>query len=88
MKGAARAYFGHDYDGRRIKILGRLPAAESFRAIGPAVQIDYIRRGKYAGAWYHPFKLGKHPILSKSGRWYRLDLGGGCIYNDRGFVFP
>lgn len=87
MTSTARAYLGSSYSGRRIKI-GRVPPPESFKVIGPAVQIWYVRRGKHAGLFYHPFKRGVHPVLEKSGRWYRLSLGTSCIWNDRGFVFP
>jgi hypothetical protein len=89
MTGAAAAYFGERYDGRIIKI-GPRPRPEAFRVVGPIVQVNYVRRGRHRGLFFHPFKLGVHPVLSRSGRWYRitLDNGNQCIYNDRGFVFP
>jgi hypothetical protein len=46
-----------------------------------------VRRGKYAGAYFHPFKSFS-PTLSRSGRFYRLELRNGCVVDDRGFVFP
>jgi hypothetical protein len=87
LRGKARAYFGARYDLRLLKV-PRWPAASSFKVVGPVQQIDYVRYGEYAGPYFHPFKLGVHPILAKSGNWYRLDLGEACVYDDRGFVFP
>ena len=86
-RGAAKDYFGKGYDLKLISV-PRLPTMESFRPIGRVTQIDYVRRGKYKGLYYHPFKRGTHPVLSKSGRWFKLELESGCIYDDRGIVFP
>ena len=86
-RGAARDYFGEGYDLKLVSV-PRLPTMESFRPIGRVTQIDYVRRGKYKGLYYHPFKRGTHPVLSKSGRWFKLELESGCIYDDRGIVFP
>lgn len=80
----SRAYFGKKYDLRKATT-GRPNG--SFKTIGQVVEIRYRRRGRYAGGYYHPFKAFA-PTLSRSGRWYKLDLRDGCIVDDRGFVFP
>lgn len=84
--GKAKAYFGRNYEGKAVTFSS--PPATGWREVGLAVQIDYSRRGKYAGPYFHPFKRGVHPTLFRSGKWLKLELGNGCIYDDRGFVFP
>jgi hypothetical protein len=82
--GKARMYFGTTYLTK--KALVALPG-KSWTPVGEVVEILYVRRGKYAGAYFHPFKSFS-PTLSRSGRFYRLELRSGCVVDDRGFVFP
>lgn len=80
-----RRYFGTDY--RIREALVRIPSAATFSRVGEVEEIRYVRRGRDAGAYYHPFRAS-HPRLAKSGRWYRIELGKVCVIDDRGFVFP
>ena len=82
--GKARAYFGSKYPTKKAFVA--LPA-KSWHPVGEVVEILYMRRGKYAASYFHPFKKFS-PTLSRSGRYYRLELRDGCIVDDRGFVFP
>lgn len=82
--GKVKAYFGRKYNPRQA-IIDRPPS--SWQRVGEVVEILYVRRGRYAGSYFHPFAKFS-PTLSKSGRWYKLELRDGCIYDDRGFVFP
>ncbi len=86
LRGKARDYFGRKYDAQIVRV-PRIPAMGSFKEIGPVVQIDYTRRGAHKGWYFHPFKRGVHPVLSKSGRWWKLEMGS-CTWDDRGIVFP
>lgn len=79
-----RAYFGSDYKPKKAFV--DLPA-RAWHPVGEVVEILYARRGRYAASYFHPFKKFS-PSLSKSGRFYRLELRDGCIVDDRGFVFP
>lgn len=80
----AKAYLGRKFPPKKA-IVNRPP--DSWKPIGEVVEILYERRGKYAGKYFHPFKAFS-PTLSRSGRFYRLELRNGCIVDDRGFVFP
>jgi hypothetical protein len=82
-KGAAKAYFGKLQ--LRKAIIAR--PGGSWKPIGECVEILYVRKGRYAGSYFHPFKKFS-PVLSRCGRYYRLELRNGCIVDDRGFVFP
>lgn len=80
----SKAYFGTKYQPKRAFV--ELPR-RTWQPVGEVVEILYVRRGKYAGSYFHPFKRFS-PSLSRSGRFYRLELRDGCIVDDRGFVFP
>jgi hypothetical protein len=82
--GKAKSYFGSKHILKQASI-NRPPS--SWSEVGEVVEIRYVRKGKYAGGYFHPFKSFS-PVLSKSGRWYKLELRSGCIVDDRGFVFP
>jgi hypothetical protein len=79
-----RAYFGSKYQMRRA-VVAKVKGL--WRPIGEVIEIRYTRRGRHAANYFHPFKSFS-PTLSKNGRFYRLELRDGCIYDDRGFVFP
>jgi hypothetical protein len=79
-------YFGSKYIPRKAIIQG-LVRSRNWVPVGEVAEIFYVRRGRHADRYYHPFKRF-NPTLSKSGRFYRLDLRDGCIVDDRGFVFP
>jgi hypothetical protein len=52
------------------------------------VMIYYVRRGVRApDGFHHPYK-SKSPVLYKCGKLYKLDLGDGCLVDDRGYIFP
>jgi hypothetical protein len=85
MTSKAKAYMGPSYPARFAVVdVPRGP----WNSVGEVAQIFYRRPGRYSGKYFHPFKDGYAPTLSKCGRFYRLSLPGGCIVDDRGFVFP
>jgi len=77
-----------------------LPAKNlsSWRKIGPIEEIEYTRPGTRAPGdfghlfgkrrWQALYKQGRLPILYVLGRTHRLELGRGCIVDDRGIVHP
>lgn len=85
MTKAARAYMGSDYPASYAVV--DLPRG-TWKPLGEVAQIFYKRPGRYDGKYFHPFKRGHAPHLFKCGRFYKLALPGGCIVDDRGFVFP
>lgn len=86
MNRSHRRYFGSDHRAK-LAVVGRIPK-EGWKVVGKVAMIYYVRKGTRApGAFHHPFK-SRHPTLSKSGRFYKLSLGEGCLVDDRGYVFP
>jgi hypothetical protein len=71
----------------KLAIIPEIPR-DGWEQVAKVVKIFYKRRGTRAPyGFYHPFK-GKPLSLSRSGRFYRLSLGGGCMVDDRGISFP
>lgn len=85
MTPKAKAYMGPSYPATFAVV--DVPQGP-WNSVGEVAQIFYKRPGRYQGRYFHPFKTGYGPSLFKSGRYYRLALPGGCIVDDRGFVFP
>ena len=85
MTQKASAYMGSSYPATFATV--DLPSG-TWKPIGDVAQIFYKRPGRYSGKYFHPFKAGFVPKLYKNGRFYKLALPGGCIVDDRGFVFP
>lgn len=94
MDKRAKDYFGKEYHARGATV--DVPKGP-WNPVGEVVQIWYRRPAsekpaKYKGVYYHPFykrMFKRKPVmLSRCGRFYRLELPEGCIANDRGFVFP
>jgi hypothetical protein len=87
MSRADRRYFGAQHRA----VLAELPKipVDGWREIGPVKMIYYVRRGHRApGGFHHPFAEGHRPILFKQGRLYKLELGSGCLVDDRGYRWP
>lgn len=84
---AAVKYYGRHY--QPTVALIDLPHGP-WRPIAHVTKIFYkrgLRGAQHAGGFHHPF--ARAPLtLEKSGKFYRLSLPGGCIVDDRGFVFP
>jgi hypothetical protein len=79
-----RRYFGGTHDMRIADV--DIPKG-GWRPIANVKQIYYVRRGTRApGAFHHPFK--KSLTLSQSGSFYKLGLGGSCLVDWRGYVYP
>lgn len=80
-------YYGRSYQPHVIQV--EVPTHGTWKELGEVVEILYERtRGsQYAGKYFHIFKQ-RSPKLSKNKSYYRLELQGGCIADDRGFVFP
>jgi hypothetical protein len=85
MTSRAKAYMGPSYPATFAVV--DVPRG-AWNSVGEVAQIFYRRPGRYQGKYFHPFKDGYGPMLSKNGRFYKLALAGGCIVDDRGFVFP
>lgn len=86
MDRSQRRYFGADHKAFMAK-LPKIPV-EGWKKIGDVEMIYYVRRGKRApGGFHHPYK-SRHPVLYKQGKLFKLDLGDGCVVDDRGYVFP
>lgn len=83
----ATRYHGRNYKHRIVEV--QVPVDGPWKPLGEVVEILYERtRGsQYAGRYFHKFKQ-RSPRLFKCKSYYRLDLQGGCIVDDRGFVFP
>jgi hypothetical protein len=87
MSRSDRRYFGGEYKAQLAK-LPKIPVA-GWKEIGPVAKIFYVRKGTRApGGYHHPFAEGHRPVLFKSGRIYRLDLGSACLVDDRGYRWP
>ena len=82
----ATRYFGKKYVLKETRVT--IPE-HGWTDIGEAVEIRYERTkgSQYAAKYFHVFKK-RSPMLSRSGRCYRLELKDGCVVDDRGFVMP
>jgi hypothetical protein len=81
-----RRYLGSNHP-MKLAIIPEIPR-EGWEQVAKVVKIFYKRRGKRApGGFFHPFK-GRPLTLSRAGRFYKLSLGGGCLVDDRGYVWP
>ena len=86
LSNAAKDYFGPDYDGHEASI--DVPQG-AWKSLGEVSEIFYERTGlTHPGDYRHAFRKDSHVILSKSGRFFRLELPKGCVVNWRGFVNP
>jgi hypothetical protein len=85
MTREAKHYFGRSYRPRKV-VVDRPKGP--WNPVANVVKIFYVRKGAIApGGFHHSFR-GAPLELAKSGKFYRLSLGNGCIVDDRGFVFP
>jgi hypothetical protein len=95
---AGAAYFGAGYQTRGALV--HLPPRDlgAWTKVGKVTVVWYVRPGtrapgpfrhEYGGGW-ETFFLGKghQPVLYRSGKWVRLELGRGAVVDDRGFVRP
>ena len=94
----ATRYFGRKYQPHIVQV--QVPVHGPWKSLGEVVEILYERTlgSQYEGKYFHKFKArqkfffvfktGNHPIVSRCGRYYRVELQKGCIVDDRGFVFP
>jgi hypothetical protein len=79
-----RRYFGGTHDMKIAEV--DIPKG-GWHPVAKVKQIFYVRRGTRApGAFHHPFK--KSLTLSQSGSFYKLGLGGSCLVDWRGYVYP
>ena len=79
----ARNYFGGDYQGRHAYV--NFPSGK-WKLSCTIMAIFYQRDGEHADYYRHEFE---RPLpLYELGKFYRLNLGKGCVLNDRGYVFP
>jgi hypothetical protein len=87
MNSSHRRYFGTDYRAT-LAVLPDIPM-DGWKKIGEVAQIFYVRKGTRApGGFHHPYKSEHRPVLYKSGRLYKLDLGEHCRVDDRGYRWP
>ena len=87
MDSSAKWYFGRTYEAKGVRIDG-LRLDGPWKHVAGVRKIFYYRRGVRApGGFHHAFH--RSPLeLSKCGKFYKLTLPGGCIVDDRGFVWP
>jgi hypothetical protein len=98
LAGAPKDYLGREHSARVGTVELPPRALASWEKVGHVKEIMYVRHGtKARGGFYHPFgvrtalmlfRKGRHPILYKRGSAMRLELGGDCIADDRGIVYP
>jgi hypothetical protein len=87
MSRSDKRYYGGSYKAQ-LATLPKIPIS-GWIEIGPVAKIFYVRKGPRAsGGYHHPFAAGHQPVLFKSGRLYRLDLGSNCLVDDRGYRWP
>jgi hypothetical protein len=95
----ARHYLGKGYSIKQGRIDAMPPRAlDEWERIGEVVRVEYHRIGtKAPGDYFHPmgarqwfrlFMKSNLPVLYKRTGAYRLELGKGCHWSDRGFVVP
>jgi hypothetical protein len=95
----ARHYLGRSYEIKQGRI-DKLPprALSEWEEIGEVTRAEYHRGGtKAPGDYFHPmgarqwFRLfikPDLPVLYRYGNIYRLELGKGCHWSDRGLIVP
>lgn len=83
----AKDYFGKSYAVRRGTV--NVPT-NGWKLIDEIRQVFYLRTSgsRYQGKYFHLFDKRQVVLLSKSGKFYCLELPDRCIVNWRGFVFP
>jgi hypothetical protein len=83
----AKRYYGSKYQPHVVQV--EVPTHGPWKPCGEVVEILYERTkgSQYEGKYFHIFKRFS-PKLLKCKSYYRLELQGGCIVDDRGFVFP
>jgi hypothetical protein len=98
IEGEAKHYLGkaHRYGVGSVELPPR--ALAGWEKLGAVDEIFYDRPGtKAPGLYKHPFgkrtalmlfRQGKKPLLYRRGSAMRLELGGSCLLDDRGVVFP
>jgi hypothetical protein len=84
LEGQAKHYLGREYG---FVVRTNIPTTGWKLVSRIAKVIRYDRTGKHARPFEHPFRFSPLPLY-RSGRFYRLDLGTLCVWDDRGFVFP
>jgi hypothetical protein len=73
-------------------------ALDEWERVEEVTRIEYRRSGTKApgdffhkfgdGRWFRAFIPGKLPTLYRRGSIYRLELGKGCAWDDRGISHP
>jgi hypothetical protein len=89
---AARSYFGNDPKGGAIALPPKSLGA--WKRVGEVAEILYTRRRPaklptaHADDYYHPISESARVTLYRRGRLLRVELGSGCVWNERGIVKP
>jgi hypothetical protein len=87
----ARKYFGHT--AREGKAVLPPRSLSAWTKVGVVDEVLYTRTrpghlpASHRGTYYHPIEKGT-ATLYRRGRLYRVELGRGCVWNERGVVRP
>jgi hypothetical protein len=94
----ARWFYGRAYDLSKGSVHIPPRALSTWSRVDASDNIQYTRPGTRAPGdyehlfgkrrWQALYRKGKLPTLYRLGRLYRLELGSGCIVDDRGIVSP
>lgn len=98
MKGAPSEYLGRSYRASVGTLEVPPRRLSEWERIGVVKEIRYTRGGtKAPGKFFHPFNkrvlmfaftAGDRAVLYRRGNAMRLEMGSGCIWDDRGIVRP
>jgi hypothetical protein len=91
-------FYGRRYEVHRGTISMPTRDLGAWRKIGPVEELEYTRPGTKAPGdfghlfgkrrWQTLYKASCFPVLYVLGRAYRLELGRGCVVDERGIVHP
>lgn len=82
----ARDYFGSDAELAQTTIT--MPPEKGWKLLGDCDLIEYVRYGKLAGGYHHPFRPAVPVYHSSRTNCWKIPLPDGCRLTDRGFVWP